>query len=187
MCMFYQLREVKTQTDTMSNSPRWCHRAKVRVWPYVLGFHISIPSQREIELHWIDGHWCTAIMGNFGQSQKLSILMKKDPRVLTLHSNPKENLIWHEQLLDLRASARAGSSLLNEIISQAHTESNYLLSYKPSCIHLEKMLMTQSSGMVQAAHPAAGGVGMAMAKLKRKTHDLNYSQGVKIMISDTAV
>lgn len=118
--------------------------------------------------------------GDFVQSQKLSILMKKDPRVLTLHSNPKKNLIWHKQLHDLRASARAGSSLLNEIISQAHTKSNYLLSYKPSCIHLEKMLMTQSSGMVQAAHPAAGGVGMAMVKLKRKTHDLNYSQGVKL-------
>lgn len=59
-------------------------------------------------------------------------------------------------------------------------KSNYLLSYKLSCIHLEKMFMTQSSGMVQATHPPARGVGIAVVKLKRKTRDPNYSQGEEL-------
>lgn len=37
----------------------------------------------------------------FVSSHKLRKVMKKDPKVLALCSNPKENLIWHWQLLDL--------------------------------------------------------------------------------------
>lgn len=59
-------------------------------------------------------------------------------------------------------------------------KSNYLLSYKLSCIHLEKMFMTQSSGMVQATLPAAWGVGIAVLRLKRKARDPNYSQGEEL-------
>lgn len=59
-------------------------------------------------------------------------------------------------------------------------KSNYLLSYKLSYIHLEKMLMTQSSGMAEAAHPPARGVGIAVVTLNTETRDPSYSQGEEL-------
>lgn len=40
--------------------------------------------------------------------------------------------------------------------------------------------MTQSSGMAEAAHPPARGVGIAVVTLNTETRDPSYSQGEEL-------